>query len=261
MRNIIKSQLYQFSKERIPFITLFCITAFITAVKIITDTWDIAGTEPVTGGSCFADTLMQSNLLSLLFVVISVSFVCGNDFTDKTTNHELLAGHLRRDVFFGRAVTSIIVGTSGWLLMTLVPIIAMTIKNGWGTQILIGDALFRLFLMLFPVIRIICEIAMLCFIVKNPFISMTISWISILTLGMASETIGEGHLFLGTSNLFSISVVDTWMNYGLSDGTNYFIYDMTLPSGDIIGTIAASVIFGAAALYIGYTFFRNDDMN
>ena len=67
-------------------------------------------------------------------------------------------------------------------------------------------------------------------------------------------------VFLGSTNLSLLSMVSKWATYGLGNDLNY-IFDATLEAGVIWGTVAASVVFGAAALYLGYVFFKNDDMN
>ena len=50
------------------------------------------------------------------------------------------------------------------------------------------------------------------------------------------------------------------MTIGLDAKMNY-IFEASLNAEIVWGTIIASVGFGVAALYLGYVFFKNDEMN
>lgn len=260
MGNIIKSQFYQLRKHRLIFILAVGITAVLTAVAVLNDVWNLSLTTTITGSNYFAGSMHMSALLSSMFISVAVAMICGSDFPDKTTNYELMSGHLRRDVYLGRAVTAYIVTLIGWFIISFTPVITMTVINGWGDDISIADAAFRTLLMLFPVTRMICEFIMLTFLVKNPYVTMGGGYIFIMVSGMIAETIPDGFAFLSISNLVKVTIVDAWVTYGLHDGGN-FTYDPYLPADVIVQTIAVSVIIGAAALYLGYIFFKNDDMD
>ncbi len=258
MKNIIKAQFYQLTKEFIPFFTLVGVTLCSVLITMAADLQFFGETEPRTGCECFAESSLGFVTMAMLFVAITVPMMCGNDFLDKTTNYELLSGHIRREVFFGRAIPTIIVGTLGCMIASTAPVIAATIRNGWGDYISADDVCFRFFLMLFPVIRIICELILLSFIIKNPYIVMALGWLSVM---IGNMIIGLGSYFsLGFTTIAKTITVDSWLTYGLEENVN-FIYDAAFPAADVALVIISSVLISAAALYLGYIFFKKDDLN
>ncbi len=264
MRNIIKAQFYQLTKEVIPLFTFIGVTACSILISIFVDDNSYINDAPVSGGESFANNMIGFITFSMLFVAITVPLMCGNDFLDKTTNYELLSGHIRRDVFFGRAIPPIIVGTLGCVLSSTAPIIATTIRNGWGDDISIGDVAFRVFLLLFPVIRIICELIFLSFLLKNPYIVMALGWVGIMIGNMLviGNMLGftSSYFTLGFTTITKVITVDVWTTYGLEENVN-LVFDTALPVSDIIISILSSVIISAACLYLGYIFFKKDDLN
>lgn len=258
MKDIIKAQFYQLTKEFIPFFTLIGITLCSVLITMAVELQFFGETEPKTGCECFAESSLGFVSMAMLFVAITVPMMCGNDFLDKTTNYELLSGHIRREVFFGRAIPTIIVGTLGYMIASTAPVIATTIKNGWGDYISIEDACFRLFLMFFPVIRIICELIFLSFIIKNPYIVMALGWLSVMIGNMLIGT--GGYFSLGITTIGKVVTVDSWSTYGLEENIN-FIYDAAFPAADVALVIISSVVVSAASLYLGYIFFKKDDLN
>ncbi len=260
MGNIIKSQFYQLKKYKLIFFSLVGITALLTAVPVIFDSFG-AYEELLTGSEYFAGgSVLMGQLLMAMYVAVAVAMICGGDFPDKTANYELMSGHLRRDIYLGRAVVAYITAVAGWFIISFTPVIVMTAINGWGDDISVADMTFRALLMLFPLTRMVCEFVMLTFLIKNPYVTMCGGYFFIMVSGMISETIPDGFAFMSFANLMKIGTVDAWVTYGLHDGGN-FTYDPYLPADVIAQTIIVSVIVGAAALYLGYIFFKNDDMN
>lgn len=262
MRNIIKSQLYQFRREKIPFFVFVGLTALNIFSALLNSNLNFNNTEPISA-STYVTTYFISALLTSVFIIpVIVGPVCCGDFTDKTSNYEILSGHLRRHIFFGRSLIAILIALIEWIIIVIVPVIMLTVMNGWGTDITVGDAVFRLFLMVFPVIRMCCEFVMLAFIVKNPYIIMAGGYIIVMLGGiLANISQGTGWFFMSTTNLMQLGIFDFWATYGLSDGTTNFIYDAVVPTQNIILTIVVSTVVSIGALAIGYIFFKNDDMN
>lgn len=262
MRNIIKAQLYQFVREKIPFFVFAGLIALHIFSALISNNLNFETNEPIAA-STYVTTYFISSLFTSVFIIpVTVGPVCCGDFADKTSHYEILSGHLRRHIFFGRSLMAILIAVTEWVIITVVPVIMLTAMNGWGTDITVGDAVFRLFLMIFPVIRMCCEFVMLSFIIKNPYIIMAGGYV-IIMLGemLANVTQGTGWFFTSATNLMQLGLFDFWVTYGLSDGTNNFIYDAVLPTSDIILTLAISITVSIGALAIGYIFFKNDDLN
>lgn len=263
MLNVIKSQLYQFRKERISkllffgLIAMFILIAFINAIQA-----EIPTTAMVdaTGGGIFATGLRFYIFMPLIYVATVAAQICGQDFTDKTANYELMSGRRRYQSYFGRVIPSVIIGVIGWLIIAVTPVITLTVINGWGDKISVWDVVIRYALMIFPVIRVACEFVFFTFLIKNPYIVMGLGYLYSMVSIYAEMLPSDGFVFLGSTNIILLSMVDVWTTYGLEGKVN-FIYDAALSSSDVIGTIVVSLIVSAAALFLGYVFFKNDDMN
>jgi len=114
--------------------------------------------------------------------------------------------------------------------------------------------------MAFPIARTICEFVFLTFIIKNPYIVMGISYLLCVILGMNIPVTRDHCFVLGMSNLNALTVIDRWDSFRLG-GDLYYIYETGLSADFVLPTIIVSVVVGAAALLLGYTFFKNDDMH
>lgn len=260
MKNIIKSQLIQLRKDklcRLSFVGLLGVTILI--VLMMADA--ALGDMEITGGEQAIALLTMAQLLAQFFMFLFTAQACGADFTDKTLNYDIMSGHTRREVYFGRVIPTVIIGTLGTMLLIAAPIVAeVIVVGGWGDKVSLADMLLRFLLMAFPIARIICEFIFLIFIIKNPYIVMGISYLLCMILGMNIPVTRERCFVLGMSNLNAITVIDRWDSFALS-GDLYYIYETGLSADFVLPTVIVSVVVGAAALLLGYTFFKNDDMH
>ncbi len=252
MKNIIKSQLFQLKRDRFTIILTIVFIAILLLVRITSFT--VSGIK--TGSVFFADILQPNSSFAVFFIMILVPHLCGADFLDKTNNYELMSGHSRFESFFGRVVVTIVYALIATAVMLLTPIIIETVTNGWGTKINIGDAVLRLVLLVFPYFRIVCEFIFLTFLIKNPYVVMVIGY---LVFMLDLSILPEGYI-LGISNINLITIIEEWGTYGLGGSENY-IYEASVDPEMIIFTILFSVVIGVASLFLGYTFFKKDDLS
>ena len=258
MKNIMKSQLFKLKRDKICIFTFFAILTL--SIAMIFMMLDMSADKTFTGGEEAAITMNMFMLLSQFFMYIFTAQMCGADFTDKTMNYEIMSGHTRAQVFFGRVIPCILIGTLGSLILIAAPVAVEVAMLGWGDKIKFSDILIRFMFMIFPIERIISEYVFLSYIIKNPYIVMGISYVLCIVLGI---NIPEGQLYspiLGMSNLNMLSYVDSWVSYGLGDDM-YYIYETALTSGQIISTVVISLVFISGSLFLGYSFFKNDDMH
>ena len=127
MWNIIKAQNYQTRND----IVVIAALIFIGALSIISPYFNglnIPFSE-ITG-SIYAVNSEKTFLLFILLIV--TTRVCGWDQSDKTINYEILAGHNRLAVYFGRIITSIIWVTVSCAVLLFGPLAVCTVINGWG---------------------------------------------------------------------------------------------------------------------------------
>ena len=89
---------------------------------------------------------------------------------------------------------------------------------------------------------------------------MGVSYILNILLGIVTPVGNTNNYVLGLTNMGMLAKVDMWTSFGLG-GDIYYIYLTELPLDQIITTIVVSLAVGAAALFLGYMFFKNDDMN
>ncbi|MBQ4165301.1 MAG: hypothetical protein IJD85_03165 [Oscillospiraceae bacterium] len=260
MKNIMKAQLIQLRKDKICrfiFIGVLAVTLIIVLMMADMASGDIR----FTGGEQAIMLLTMTQLLAQLLMYLFTAQACGADFMDKTCNYEIMSGHTRRDVFFGRVIPTLIIGTLGTLFLIAAPVVAeVIILGGWGDKVSLTDMLLRFLLMAFPVARVICEFIFLTFIIKNPYIVMGISYMLCIILGMNIPVTRDHCFVLGMSNMNAITVIDRWNSFGLG-GDLYYVYETGLSADFVLPTVIVSVVIGAAALLLGYTFFKNDDMH
>ncbi len=260
MKNIIKAQLIQLRKDKIcRFIFIGILAVMIVIVIMMSDM--ASGKIRFTGGEQALILMTMTQLLAQFFLYLFTAQACGADFVDKTMNYEIMSGHTRREVYFGRVVPALVIGTLGTMLLMALPIVVeVIILGGWGDKVSFTDMLLRFLLMAFPIARMICEYIFLTFVIKNPYIVMGISYVLCIVLGINIPMTRDHCFVLGMSNLNAITIIDDWESFGLG-GDMHYIYETALSADFVLPTIIVSVVVGAVALLLGYTFFRNDDMH
>ncbi|MCM1273082.1 MAG: hypothetical protein NC225_08200 [Clostridium sp.] len=260
MKDLIKAQLYQLKKNRLVIIVFFA-ALLIQFTNIISEiSYNEAGFPAST---YIVDMGLEMIFMSIFFPIIFAGCVCGGDFPDKTTNYELMSGHTRKQVYFSRAVISLVGGAVGEFIIIIAPVVFLSVTNGWGTDILVREAVTRYLLMLFPIARIICEFIFFTYIVKNPYITMASSYL-VMMLGVSYGELfsDKASVFLGISNIMKLGTYESWSTYTIDNTVDMIkVYDAALSVGDIISTVSASVIIGGLFLLIGYRYFHADDLN
>jgi hypothetical protein len=196
-----------------------------------------------------------------MFVFTFVGFVCCGDFPDKTSNYEIMTGHKRTEVYFGRVIPCLVFGVICFLIIAFAPIILNTAIHGWGTKLDVGQMILRYTLLIFPITRIFCTAIFIAFVVKNPYIMMGTGYAASMLGGISGGFLKEAKSpFLGITNINMLCMFDSWFTYGLEGNENY-IYDASLSTGQIAGTIIVSLAASIVFLYLGYVFFHTDDLN
>lgn len=259
MKDIVRSQLYQLRKERVIWLVFIGIL-LIPFIGILAEgVINCEGDYPTQ--TYLSDMSIISISGSLMFVFSFTGFVCCGDFGDKTSNYEIMTGHRRIEVYFGRVIPCLAVGVICFIIIIFAPIIVNTAMHGWGNQLDMGQTLLRYTLLIFPIIRIFCTAIFISFVVKNAYILMAVGYGAFMLSGIGAVFFKEGKsLFLGLTNINMLCMFDSWSTYGLEGNENY-IYDASLSAGQISGTIIVSLVVSVIFLYLGYVFFHTDDLN
>ncbi|MBQ7980252.1 MAG: ABC transporter permease subunit, partial [Oscillospiraceae bacterium] len=258
-KNIIKSQLYQLRKESLVWIVFVGLLLMPLGNIFLQGELTLEGNYPTQ--AMLAENGAFFTLMPLMFLFTLVGFVCCGDFIDKTSNYELMTGHKRIEVYFGRVIPCLIVGVIGFAVMTALPLIVNTAMHGWGTKLDVGEIVLRYTLLIFPAVRILCTAIFIAFIAKNPYALMIVGYFAFMLGGVGATMLKLGESpILGITNMNMLCIFDSWATYGLEGNMNY-IYDASLSAGEITGTIVVSIIASAVFLYLGYVFFHKDDLN
>lgn len=256
MKNILRGQIYMLPKYIIShfvFIgiaTIMVLTAFFT-IKASPMLIQNAGIF-----ACVPDIL--SSLISVSYIFILTAQVCLSDFSDKTSYYELMGGHTRLEVYFGRAIPCIVLGTLGTLVLMIVPDITATFLLGWGGDIPLGQIILRRLLLVFPLMRICCECVFLSFLIRNMVAIMVTGYLVFLFGGYISSL--NSSPWLATTSISMLYETDVWTTYGL-DSKIHFSFGASLQPETIVSVILVSLAAGAISLIMGYFFFAKDDMN
>ncbi|MBR6664448.1 MAG: hypothetical protein IKL22_01875 [Lachnospiraceae bacterium] len=258
MKNIVKSQFYQIIREKILWYMLV-VALFMQTLMFMLPIW-LENEEATSAGEFFAEQGNGLIFFPLFFLIVAVGQICGTDFLDKTNHYEVLGGHRRHEVYLGRVIPALLVGGLGSLLLSVLPVVLYTIMFGWGTKIPLGAVLLRFIMLLFPFLRLVCEFVFITFLVKNPYVMMGVGYLVFIAIMGLSEILNAFNAFLGITNMMQLLVVEKWVTFGLGGDLNY-IYEAPLNAGVIVQTILASVVFGVGSLYLGYIYFKNNDLN
>ncbi|MDD6069790.1 MAG: hypothetical protein PUC12_03115 [Clostridiales bacterium] len=259
MINIMKAQLYQLKRTRLIYIVFVCV--LIIQFTTMMGEMDFLNST-ITAGKYVAENGTAVAFVSLIFALVFTGEVCGADFGDKTTNYELMGGHLRKEVYFSRAILSLGIGTGGALILNAFPVVIACILGDWGNEVRLLDIFLRYLLSVFSIARIICEFIFLSYIIKNAYIVMATGVVISLAGSGWSEMFPNGSpQYTGMGSLSEIFNIPCWATYTLVGEKNIVVYDAALSARNVAGTILSSVLFGGLFLLLGYLYFKKDDLN
>ena len=249
MWNIAKAQLYQLKRERLV-LAMFFVILLIQMVFAFG-----VGDERIVSGSEYIATMDSMSVMwTLFFVSVLVGQMTGKDFMDRTANYELMTGHLRSEVFWGRAIPVLVLGTVGTMILVLAPVVVMSAAYGWGDKITVGQYAVRFVLMAFPILRIISELFFLTMLTKNAYLTMVLGYLMVM-LG----DVFPPNVILGVSNVNLLCQYSSWGIYSFGD-YEYVMYQGDLSASSAIATVLSSLIFGAAFLVLSNSYFKKDDL-
>lgn len=259
MGQIMKAQLYQLKRNKLNYV-VFVGLVFMQCTTLLGEIGFSSTT--VTAGSYVAANGGYIMSVALMFALMLTGSICGEDFIDKTVNYELMSGHLRRELYFGRAVLSLLIGTAGTIILNIVPVAVACIMNGWGDELSAWEVFLRYILSVLPVLRLVCEFVFISYIVKNSYAVMALGFVVSMAGSAWMELFKAGDfIFLGTGNLQMLFDFTSWSTYTLAGEKEIMVYDAVLSAGDVAGTVLASVLIGGLFLILGYLYFEEDDLN
>ena len=262
MKEVIRSQLFQLFKNKSKLYVLIGLIAFgiIELIFAMGETQ-----EGATASQCVRELLPMIIMFLPFFTGIAAGDIAAKDFDDKTVYYEIMSGRTRRQSYFGRVIVALIYSVIGSVLIMVIPIAVAAVFYGWGNDLTVGQAVLRMFLLLFPVIRLICAAFTLSIIIKKSvgglitgLICQYISLSIYVDQGLLAE---KDSLSLALTTMYRLLNIRSRYTYGLSDIKMRIIYDPTMHISEIAGIIGVSMLFAAVYILVGYVFFHKDDLN
>ncbi|MGN0400651.1 MAG: ABC transporter permease [Acetatifactor sp.] len=260
MWNIIKAQNYQIKRDNVIWYGYI-----FTFVLLILIPFSNGVTWKDLDGSVYAVmTMGELTFLAPLLTLVLTARICGRDYSDKTINYEVLAGHSRKNIYFARVILSLWWSVSGVAILTLLPILVITILRGWGYTADAVNLAVRGFFVLFPILRIVCVWVLLTFLVKNAGKAMVLGYALYEAIMVVALVLQESfHITFTIQFAFSnLAALMELKNYMLEyvDGSDVFVMETTLEPSLAVQTVAVSLVAGAICLALGYLEFRRSDM-
>lgn len=266
MSDIIRFQFRQLFTKRIVYLAnlLVLLVCFIMLFLNGESTPDIR--ETLT--AYLPQTVSVAVSIALMAPMIMIGMVCGDDFEDKTINHELTAGRSRAASFFGRAIPVMIAAPLTDLVLLGIPYAVYGALYGIGDAVPLSNILLRALLMLFPLLRLSAFFVFLLFITKKQLAAVVGALgATLLSLGMIEgsafpflSAAKRVHGMLSIPDILNLCTFDNWHTYDLTL-TNYYTYYPELHAAQIAPVIICSLVMCAVWLLLGYHFFHVDDMN
>jgi ABC-type transport system involved in multi-copper enzyme maturation permease subunit len=260
MWNIIKAQNYQIKKDNVT-VYVFLFGLIISLIMPVVD-----GDVSNLTGSEFVLTLSSSiEVILPIAVLVLTARICGWDYADKTMNYEILAGHSRKQVYWGRVVSSVVTTLACCIVMTAVPTILYTIIGGWGASLDFGNVMLSFILSFFPLLRLISFFALLTFILKNGYVAMLVGWMLYgmqmiaITLILDLFDLKENVQF-ASINLMSLFKYDN-ATFKTVNGKEVAVFASSLSGSLILQTIVVSIVVAVIYLLLGYRIFKHRDLS
>ncbi|MGN1304826.1 MAG: hypothetical protein ACI4YB_07310 [Oscillospiraceae bacterium] len=256
MKSILRGQLYMLPRYVMSHL-VFTALAFI---QVLLTVFTISDTpELITSAGIFASVFGNTYpLTAVLYIFILTAQVCLYDFSDKTLYYEIMGGHTRSEVYFGRVIPCLVLGTLGSLVLLIIPDITATVMLGWGSDIPMSDIVIRRLLLIFPLLRLGCEFVFISFLAKNMVGAVIIGFG--IFLGGSNLAMIKSTPWLGMTSISMLYETDIWTTYGLDSAINYS-FEASIQADTIISVVVCSVVAAVISLVMGYQFFKSDDMN
>lgn len=122
MWNVMKAQRYQIKGDNV--IIYGILAAFL--IPVLPIFFDGTSSGDMTGGMFAVSVLGTIPIALLIASLVLVSRICGCDMDDKTINYELLSGHSRGQIYFGRVIMSLVYTVVAGLVIMVLPTAVIT---------------------------------------------------------------------------------------------------------------------------------------
>ena len=262
MWNIMKALGYQIKRDNYSIIVLI-LAVFIPFMSLFLNDSGVKLSE-MTGSMYVSGYVRNLTAFLLIEIVLLTTRITGWDYNDKTINYEIMTGHSKKEVFGARAILSIFTNILVFGMMMGLPMLVLTIMNGWGKSLSLKNAIIRYSLMIFPIFRITCIFVLLTVIVANCYIALVIGYalfevtmiLAMIMKEILDQTFTVQFAVTNMEKMFSFSGYKT-QNI---DGKDVMVFESAVSGSLAGGTIIVSLILGIAALTIGNIYIHHHDL-
>lgn len=193
-----------------------------------------------------------------IFIAFSVGDICAGDFPDRTLYYELTSGKKRSEAYWGRVIPAIIFTLLASMILIIALPAVVTAKHGWGTYFGVSDLLIRYVLLIAPLLRIICTMIFISFILKKPLLVSLVGFGEFVVCRVSGKVVSD---MLGIGSVDKIlNYCERWQVYGL-DSDMHTIMDVTVKVPEMAFSVIISLAVSALMLFLGYVYFHTDDLN
>ena len=256
IKNIIRSQVYQLVRSR----SLRAVVLGLLALSVFFGASDkISEGKGTTACTYFVQMFPMTMSMCMFGIATVTGITCADDFTDKTSNNELMSGRLRSESYIARTIVSVVGSVLVGLAMVLALLATCFLVYPRGYE-LTNAALLQRVLLVIPVfIRFSCLFVFVSYVVKRPIAVVGVCYALMILVNMLSITGNDGGYLTAMGTFGMVCGFKSWYTYGLNTEVHY-VYDSFMKSSEAAGIVIVSLAAGAVYLLLGYSYFHRDDI-
>lgn len=262
MWNIMKSQNYQTRGDNLVIYGFLIVLIFPFLGLLMDGDGSIFG--DLNGGMYLLLASPMFPFAATILSLIVVARICGWDSTDKTINYEIMAGHSKAEVYFGRVCSALIWTIGGSFAAMVLPVAIISLICGFGNSMPLGDVALHTGIFLAVVFRMSCEYILLTFLLRNCYAAMLLGY-TFTAFGMVGVMIYTditGVEPTVETVLVNMGQLFNFGNYQIKNigGEEIQVFNLSLEPSIISSTVLVSLLVGIICLLVGYVFFSRRDM-
>ena len=129
MINMIKMEFYKLRRQKIFYIILL----FVGVIAVMSSISAMSLNINLNGKTQYVEMFQD---VSMLFAcAIFVAMYIGNDFNNRTIQHQVASGHSRKDIIIAKLLGFMMAAQMIMILYPVIGAITVTINRGWGVAV------------------------------------------------------------------------------------------------------------------------------
>ena len=263
MLNIIKSQNYTFRRSKGTWITIASMLIIPLFIIMLICRFEDTKFSDFTPSFYYGSQTMAE--VAFIFLLCSMILSCtaaGGDAGDKTINYELINGHSRNKVFFSRIIVGIGWGVLFVLVFNVIPLVYLSLINGWGDETSMRDVVLRSALAFFPIIRISTFSMLIATVARSKGKGLGYGYTIIMFWSLILSILDEFGIktnYLGAEyDLMYLFVSEKTRNVVIG-GKSVTIFDTAVSGDSMTKLIIVSLALSLVYIIVGFIYFKKTD--